>query len=176
VLGRQLIQFAKHLGLRTINVVRRPEQAAELKALGADEVICSTTEDVVARAREITGGKGAWGGVDAVAGESTAQVTSSVRDGGLVLLYGAMAGLEYKGNVVDALFRGVRVHGFWVTQWANAAGLARTHELAAELWPLFSSGAVAPLVGDKFPAEKVAEAVKASVAAARGGKVLLTFA
>jgi hypothetical protein len=34
VLGAQLIQLAKHKGIRTINVVRRQEQVEELKALG----------------------------------------------------------------------------------------------------------------------------------------------
>jgi hypothetical protein len=44
IVVRQVIQIAKHLGIKTINVVRRPEQKEELLALGADEVICSTTE------------------------------------------------------------------------------------------------------------------------------------
>ena len=35
---------AKHWGIKTINVVRRTEQVEELRLLGADEVICSTTE------------------------------------------------------------------------------------------------------------------------------------
>ena len=41
---RQIIQLAKHWGIKTINVVRRTEQVEELRLLGADEVICSTTE------------------------------------------------------------------------------------------------------------------------------------
>lgn len=40
----------------TVSVVRRKEQVAELKALGADEVILES-EDVPARVMEITGGK-----------------------------------------------------------------------------------------------------------------------
>lgn len=34
VLGRQLVQYAKHIGIRTINVVRRDEHIEDLKALG----------------------------------------------------------------------------------------------------------------------------------------------
>ena len=41
---RQIIQLAKYWGIKTINVVRRAEQIEELRLLGADEVICSTTE------------------------------------------------------------------------------------------------------------------------------------
>ena len=37
-LGKQIISLAKHWGIKTINVVRRPEAKAELKSLGADEV------------------------------------------------------------------------------------------------------------------------------------------
>jgi D-arabinose 1-dehydrogenase-like Zn-dependent alcohol dehydrogenase len=37
-LGKQLIQIAKHRGIKTINLVRRSPQIEELKALGADEV------------------------------------------------------------------------------------------------------------------------------------------
>lgn len=41
---RLLIELAKHLGVKTINVVRRDDVKKELKALGADEVINSETE------------------------------------------------------------------------------------------------------------------------------------
>src|SRR3954469_15865705 len=37
-LGRMVIKLARHDGIRTINVVRRPEAIDELKALGADVV------------------------------------------------------------------------------------------------------------------------------------------
>ena len=41
-LGRMVIRLGKAAGFRTINVVRRKELAAELKQLGADEVVIST--------------------------------------------------------------------------------------------------------------------------------------
>jgi NADPH:quinone reductase-like Zn-dependent oxidoreductase len=37
--GRWVIAFAKTRGLKTVNIVRRPELAAELKALGGDLVV-----------------------------------------------------------------------------------------------------------------------------------------
>ncbi len=84
MLGRQVVQMARHMGIRTINVVRSAVQVGELTAIGADHVICSATEDVPARVRmrEITGGAGAYGGIDAVAGEQTATMTGALRPGG----------------------------------------------------------------------------------------------
>lgn len=40
-LGKQVISLARYWGTKTISVVRRAEQTAELKTLGADDVICS---------------------------------------------------------------------------------------------------------------------------------------
>ena len=36
-----------------------------------------------------------------------------MRNDGLVLVYGALAGFTLELGVADLLFRGVRVHGFW---------------------------------------------------------------
>jgi trans-2-enoyl-CoA reductase len=43
---RQVIQICKHWNIKTINVVRRDEYVQELKSIGADEVINSTTEGI----------------------------------------------------------------------------------------------------------------------------------
>ena len=48
-----------------------------------------------------------------MAGSTTAVVAASVRNDGLVLVYGALAGFKLELGVADLLFRGVRVHGFW---------------------------------------------------------------
>ncbi|KAK9829079.1 hypothetical protein WJX72_003772 [[Myrmecia] bisecta] len=68
VLGQMVIRYAKHKGIKTINVVRNNKKTPELKSLGADEVISSSDEDIVERVKQVTGGKGAYGAIDAVAG------------------------------------------------------------------------------------------------------------
>src|SRR5262245_31624912 len=45
-LGRMVIRLGKRFGFRTINVVRRREQAEELTKLGADAVICTADESI----------------------------------------------------------------------------------------------------------------------------------
>src|SRR5207253_6977991 len=55
-LGRMVIRLGKHLGFRTINIVRRKELTAELKAIGADEVLSSVESEIPARVVQITGG------------------------------------------------------------------------------------------------------------------------
>ena len=46
------------------------------------------TSDFVEEVKKITGGEGAWGGIDPVAGEMTGKLLSSIRKQGKVLVYG----------------------------------------------------------------------------------------
>ena len=56
--GSASLQLAKALGATVIATVAGAEEAALVRSLGADDVIDYKTEDVVARALELTGGKG----------------------------------------------------------------------------------------------------------------------
>ncbi|CAM6036810.1 unnamed protein product [Sphagnum compactum] len=169
VLGRQLIQLAKHWGIKTINIVRRAEQKEELKALGADEVISTDNEDVATRVKEITGGKLAYAAIDAVAGTLTKQVTASVRDGGQVFIYGALGGYDATVGVGD-LFRGVRV-----AAWALPNSVAaRFQEYIDEVSKLIEAKIIVPLVGETYDLADFQLAIKKSTEVARGGKVFLT--
>ena len=51
--------------------------------IGTDE-----TPDYVEEVKKITGGEGAWGGIDPIAGENTGKMVSAVRNQGTVLIYG----------------------------------------------------------------------------------------
>src|SRR5262249_44943882 len=54
-LGRMIIRLARHDGIRTINVVRRRESAAELEQLGADAVIVSADGPIDRQVRDLVG-------------------------------------------------------------------------------------------------------------------------
>ncbi|KAL3685076.1 hypothetical protein R1sor_003098 [Riccia sorocarpa] len=170
VIGRQIIQFAKHKGIKTINLVRRPEQKAELVALGADEVICHTTEDTVSRVREITGNKLAYGALDAVGGDLTKEVTASVRRGGQVFIYGILSSPDATVRITD-LFREVTVRG-WILNnyWLMEAKRKMYIEEAVKH---LGAKVMEPQTGPKFDLAEFKEAIKKSEEAGKGGKVLL---
>jgi NADPH:quinone reductase-like Zn-dependent oxidoreductase len=127
-LGRMFIGLAKQRGVRTVNVIRsrsgREHQVQELTQLGADVVLAADADDIAARVRELTGGAGAWGAADAVGGEMTQRLMAAVRDGGTVLLYGALAGGTFTGSTMDALGRSVVIKGAELQQTRIAATAA----------------------------------------------------
>src|SRR5215472_875852 len=69
-IGRMIIRLAKRDGIRTINIVRRRESAAELKRLGADAVIVSTDGPIDEQVRGILGQEGVRYAIDPVVGET----------------------------------------------------------------------------------------------------------
>lgn len=171
VLGRQIIQLAKHWDIKTINIVRRAEQKEELKLLGADEVLCSTTEDVVTRVKEITGRKLAYGSLDCVGGTLTKSVLASTRRGGRVLLYGALAGDEAVVRIND-LFRQVHVTGWILSNYWDLE--EKRKEYVEEVWKLLEAKVLEPYTGVKFDLADFKDAMRKSEEVGRGGKVLLT--
>jgi trans-2-enoyl-CoA reductase len=173
VLGRQVIQMAKHYwGIKTINVVRRAEQKAELKALGADEVISSSDEDVVSRVKEITHGKLAYGAIDSIGGEFTKTVGSCVRSWGTVILYGSLGGTFDATVGLSDLFRGVKLSGWTLFNYIEDQ--SRQTRFIREVGRLMEEKVVEPLSGERFDLADIEEALKWSEKNAGGSKVMLT--
>ncbi|KAG0607988.1 hypothetical protein M758_8G069500 [Ceratodon purpureus] len=174
VLGKQVITLAKHWGIKSINVVRRSEQKAELKALGADEVICSTDEDVVARVKEITGGKGAWGALDPVGGTITGMLASCVRDGGQMFIYGVLGGFTLTMGTKD-LFRGVSLQG-WVLFRKGIINPEILNALYTEILPLVRHGIISVAEVEKHDLTDFKQALAKAAEPGRSGKILLVSA
>ncbi len=57
-LGRMVIRLGQHFGFRTLNVVRRREQAEELLRLGGTAAIATNDESLAERVPALTGGAG----------------------------------------------------------------------------------------------------------------------
>ena len=71
--------------------------------------------------------------LDGVGGETTRRLGSRVHDGGVVLHYGAMSRQPPQLGVGDAIFRGVRLEGYWLRRASGARPPGALRRLLAEL-------------------------------------------
>ena len=71
-LGQMLTRICLEDGIGLVNVVRRPEQAELLRALGAEHVVVSSSETYLADLTAAVGATGATLGFDAIGGGETA--------------------------------------------------------------------------------------------------------
>jgi NADPH:quinone reductase-like Zn-dependent oxidoreductase len=172
-LGRMIIKLGRHDGFRTLNVVRRREAIDELKALGGDAVIASADGPIDEQVRRVTGGDGVNYAVDPVGGATGSEVFRALAPEGRMLVYGTLSGepLEIDPRLMIA---GKRVvEGFWLGHWMRQRSIPAALKLFRDLARLIRAGVLATEVGESFPLESIAAAVRAAEAVGRRGKVLL---
>jgi NADPH:quinone reductase len=173
-LGRVVLQLAHARGFRTINVVRRADQAPELLALGADEVIATDDEDLGERVREITGGEGVGKAIDAVGGDLAGRIAAALAPRGTLITYGRLSGeATVPLDTRLQIFAGTTVRGFWLTRWFQEAPPAQVGQTIATVLGLMAEGVVDPPVEARYDLAEVREAVAHSERPGRSGKVLL---
>jgi NADPH2:quinone reductase len=91
--GSSLVQLAKLAGMTVIGTVSSEEKAAFAHAMGADGIIYYRTEDVVARVRELTNGRGVDLVLDHVGGPDFFTYLRALDKWGTVVSYNAFDGL-----------------------------------------------------------------------------------
>jgi NADPH:quinone reductase-like Zn-dependent oxidoreductase len=170
--GRHLIVLAKARGIRTINVVRRDDVAAELTALGADAVVVDGP-DLPERAREATGGASIRLGIDAVSGSACRRIADSLAEGGVVVNYGSMSGLDPEISRT-ALTRGLTLTGFNLSRGLAKRTIAEVRSLYADLAVQVRDGVLKAPVEATYPIEEIKAALVHAQRGGRDGKVLVT--
>lgn len=172
-LGRIVLQIAKLRDFKTINVVRRRDQVAELKALGGTEVICTDDEDIVERVKEITGKSGLTKAIDAVGGATGASVMHALGRGGVMLVYGLLSGEPTPVDGGRVIFTSTTMRGFWLSEWIRAAAPERMQAVTAELLRLMATKEIEPPVEAEYQLTDIIAAVEHAERKGRSGKVLL---
>lgn len=182
-LGRKIIRLARHDGIRTINVVRRPEAVHELKDLGADEVIVSGDGPIDEQVRKIVGPRGVDFAIDPVAGRTGSEVFRSLSVDGRMLLYGSLSGEGVSvGDDPRLTLSGRRtLEVFWLGYWLlrlNTAsffppGRPAILQLIDEIAELVRRGVLGTSPGKKFGLDDIHAAVAEAESVGRDGKVLM---
>jgi len=181
--GQLVIQLSRHLGIRTINVVRRRAAVEEIKALGGDEVICTEDEDLVQRVAETAGPDGVLKAADCVAGPVGAQVSQALAPGGLLVVYGALsthrqtdpAALTIPLQARSVIYETKRIRGFWLNRWFGTASPERALHALARVRGLVADEVLSIPQGRPFPLEHFIEAVALAEAPAHGTKPLFVI-
>ena len=167
--GRWVIAFAKARGLKTVNIVRRPELVAEIKAIGADIVVVDSP-NVSKEIKAAIGKDELRLALDGVSGPATGVLASTLTPNGTLVSYAAASAGPMSISPLDVIFKPLTVRGFWLGHPESTAKSAPAIAQAAEM---IASGRVKIPVAATYPLSSIKEAVEH---AQRGGKVLLEVA
>jgi NADPH2:quinone reductase len=172
-LGQMVIKLGRVYGYRTINVVRRPEAVSTLKALGADAVICETTEDVHAAVTRLTDGQMVRYALDPVGGASGSAIIRCLGEGGHALVYGLLSGEPISVDPRFLITGSKRVEGFWLADWAGHAGLIRLLGLMRQIRKLIERGILDSPLAASYPLSQIEQALRHAMQPGRDGKIIL---
>ena len=117
--GQSVIQIARHLGLRTVNIVRNRENIEalknELQDLGADHVL--TEEEF--RSSKIFKGELAPPKLilNCVSGRGVIDLVKAAADEATIVTYGGMSRQPLVVPTGPLIFKDIRFVGFWMTRW-----------------------------------------------------------
>lgn len=172
-LGRIVIRLAKLNGFKTINVVRRREQAKELRQLGGDICLCETEENVEDRVKEITEGQGVPFAIDPVGGKTGTTAVRCLGLYGRALLYGLLSDQPIEADPRLMITLSHRIDGFWLSEWMPKQRILKMLGVFKKVKRLMSEGAIKTEIAGRYSLDQIRDAAKHVQSAARGGKVLL---
>ncbi len=170
--GLAAVQIVKDAGATAIAATRTSEKRPELLALGADHVIATSEEDLPARVREITGGRGARVVFDPVGGPYVEKLAEAAAPGGTVFLYGALSGRPTAFPLMTCMVKGLSLRGYSMREVRNPqevldAGLNFVRERLRD-------GRFVPQIARTFPLAQMADGYRFLESNAQVGKVVVT--
>jgi trans-2-enoyl-CoA reductase len=172
--GRAVIQIARGLGLKTVNIVRRAELVEELRAEGGDVVLVdgeNLRDDVAAQTQRAE----IRLALNAVGGESAIRMAKTLAPDATIVTYGAMSLQPMSIPNGMLIFKNLRFTGFWVNKWYDGATAQQRAETFAPLFDMAQRGLLHAKVEKTYPLEEAQAAIAHASKNKRSGKIVFAF-
>jgi NADPH:quinone reductase-like Zn-dependent oxidoreductase len=160
------LQFAKAAGARVIATSSSNQKLERLKALGAAHVInYKETPNWGKQAKALTGGRGVDEVVEIGGPGTLAQSIAACRPGGHISLIGVLTGVSGEVPTAALFSANITLSGITV-------GSARHQE---DMIAAIEATGIRPVISDRFPLDKIADAFALQAAQKHFGKIVLTI-
>jgi len=146
--GSMQIQVARALGAEVATTVRSDAKGEYAKALGADLVINTRSEDIVERIKEWTDGRGVDVVIDNLGGDVLAKSIQAARATGVIVAFGFAAGPEVTFDIRSLFFEQKQLKGSMASDKSDM-------EFGLQL---VKEGKIKPLLDHTLPLSSAAEA------------------
>jgi NADPH:quinone reductase-like Zn-dependent oxidoreductase len=172
--GTAAIQICRAIGARVI-VTCSAGKVQACRDLGADAVVDYGLQDFVAEALSVTGGAGVDVVLDVIGGEYVEKNVAALAVKGRIIQVGVMAGKPLPFNVGLLLGKRATITGTVLRARPTEEKIAISRRFAAEMLPLFSTGAMRPVVDSVHPFADIAAAHARMASNANVGKIVVSI-
>lgn len=170
--GLAAIQIAKIVGATAIATTRTRAKRDALLAFGADHVIVTQEEDLVARVTQITGGAGARVAFDPVAGPALERLAEALSVGGMIFEYGALSMEPTPFPLFPVLAKMLTVHGYQYKEIVEDA--ERLEKAKRFILEGLTSGKLKPTIDRIFTLDQIVDAHRYLESNQQFGKIVVT--
>lgn len=174
-LASVIIPMAKAYGIRVVTTVRGKEKAKAIEHLGADRIVDTKEEDIVAVLKEqYKLGHPVDICIDCLGGEIMGKCLRYLNHGARWIMIAALAGAMTEVDLRGVFVRNVRIIGSTLRSRKPEFKAALLKELTQKVWPKIESGEISPTVCATFPIEEAEKAHDLLFGSKSTGKVILT--
>jgi trans-2-enoyl-CoA reductase len=172
--GRDVIQIARELGYKTVNVIRRAELINELRAEGGNVVLVDG-ENLREQVKDATGGAPIRLGLNSVGGDCALRLANCLAFGGTLVSFGAMSLQPLKIPTGLLIFKDLRFRGIWINKWYDNATPAERIETFRPIFDMAKRGLLKTKVEEAYPLSEIKAAVARAAEGKRSGKIIFEF-
>jgi trans-2-enoyl-CoA reductase len=172
--GRALIQIARELGYKTVNVLRRNDLIDELRAEGGDVVLVDG-ENLREEVKNATGGAPIRLGLNAVGGDSALRLANCLAPESTLVTFGAMSLQPLKIPNGLLIFKDLRFRGIWINKWYDNATIQERMDAFRPLFEMAKRGLLKTKVEKAYPLSEAKAAVAHAAQGKRSGKIIFEF-
>jgi NADPH:quinone reductase-like Zn-dependent oxidoreductase len=168
--GLAAIEMVKIEGAVSIAVTRTAAKKAQLLELGADHVIVTDEEDLVARVNEITLGKGARIVFDPIGGKILESLAAATAPKGIIIEYGALASEPTPYPLFTALAKYLTIRAYTLFELTADPIFSTAKQY---IFDHLASGDFKPLIDRRFAFAEIVEAHRFMESNAQVGKIVV---
>ena len=173
--GHAVIQIARELGYKTVNVVRRAELIDELRAEGGNVVLVDG-ENLREQVKNATSDGSIRLGLNAVGGDSALRLANCLAPGSTMVTFGAMSLHPLKIPNGLFIFKDLRFRGIWINKWYDNATIAERMDAFRPLFEMAKRGLLRTKVEKSYFLSEAKAAVSHAAQGKRSGKIIFQFA
>jgi len=178
--GKMVIRLGNYYGFQTLNVVRRHDQAEQLKKIGAKHVIVFNAKHdneriLIDQSRKILGKTRLKFAIDPIGGQTASSMLKLLGEQSRLILYGSLdnAPLDFLSR--ELISNCASIEGFWLARQVEALSLPAKIKLVMTLTRLIRKGVLVTDIAARFPLDQIAQAVAEAEKTGKTGKVLLSI-
>jgi NADPH:quinone reductase-like Zn-dependent oxidoreductase len=170
--GIAAIEMSKVEGAISIAITRTSAKRADLLKAGADHVIVTEEEDLVARVNEITSDKGARIVFDPIGGKILESLADATASKGIIFEYGALAPEPTPYPLFTALAKGLTIRAYTLFELTPDPVFLKAKQY---IFDHLASGAFKPIIDRTFRFVEIVEAHRYMESNAQIGKIVVTL-